>query len=444
MKPIPSSTLRPKCLWGSPRKRSGFTLQRGLISISLLLPLLSAKGQDALFNALSLQQAIAAQSNPALSQPNQPHLGPVLLALGAHANFNFNDNINGSQNNPESDVISEAGATLGFDWPATERSDLRLGTGVGYIHYFRYTANNGLEVTPNSALTYSLSWKDLVLTLYDQLSYTRQVTTEAALANVATLPQFDNTVGARAEWDPGHWAFQASYGHDIYLSDTAHNYLNRASEDLYGQAGWRFALNTQAGFEASASLAAYQLASQGNVDSYSIGPYVQWQILQSLNLTLRGGPTIYQFQMPSQGGGNSSLNSYYASLIVSQQLTDYLSQSLSVNQSVQLGANQGASYVKQLSVGYSISWALTQRISLGASVTYDNGQQPFTQAFFLGIFPINTTENFEAYGGGLQASWRFTDHLTASLGYNHTLRDSNLAGRNFSDNSVFLGMSYTF
>lgn len=435
-----TAAIRDRRLVGVPRAR----WPRSLISVALLLPLLTAKGQDALYNAISLSGTIAAQSNPATPPPDTPHLGPVQLALGVYANSTYNDNINGSQSNPESDFIFQGGANLGLNWLATDRSDLQFATGIGYIHYLKYSANNGMVITPGSALTYSLSWNDLALTPYDQISYTRQVTSEAALANLATQPQFDNTAGIRAEWDPGHWILQASYGHDIFLSDNANDYLNRASEYFYTSAGWRFAKSTQVGVEASDSLAAYQLASQGNTDSQSVGAYVQWQILQSLNFTVRGGPTFYQFSMPVEDGGNSSLTSYYVSLATTEQLTDFLSQSLQINRSVQKGANAGSSYVQQLTAGYSISWALTRRISLAASVTYDDGQQPLVVGYLLGIIPIDGTENYQQYSGALQASWQCTDHLAASLGYNHWLRDSNLTGRSYSANSVTLGLTYTF
>jgi len=67
------------------------------------------------------------------------------------------------------------------------------------------------------------------------------VRTEAALANIATLPQLNNNTGLRAEWDPGHWTLLGSYSHDVSVSDHANDYLNLASEYFYVRAGWRFA-----------------------------------------------------------------------------------------------------------------------------------------------------------------------------------------------------------
>lgn len=418
-------------------------LRLRLFFIFMALPLCTAEGQEALRNAISLEGSIAAESKTMSLQPDRPHLGPVQLTLGVYAGMIYDDNINESQSDAQSDVISRVGANLGFDWPATEHSELRFGTAIGYLHYFKNTANNGLEVNPNSALTYALSLDDVILTFYDQVSYSRQVTTEGALANVATLPQFDNTIGAKVEWDPGKWTFQTSYGHSIFLSDGGNNYLNHSSEYFFGRAGWRFAEATQAGMEASGSLTAYQLNEQGGNYNYSVGGYVEWQVRPSLHLTLRGGPTFYTFSSQGQSGGNSTLDAYYVSLTATHQLTDFISHSLSINRDVQLGLNQGSDYIEQLAANYTITWALTKRINVGASVSYENGSQPLEHLLF-GFFPVQDTERYHRYGGGLQASWQFTGHLAANLSYNHQLRDSNLSNRNYTENSVSFGLNYAF
>jgi hypothetical protein len=407
-----------------------------------------ARGQDALFNEIGVQEAINSQSSTFVPGPQQLQLGPVRFNLAGYTSLIYNDNINSAQTGVESDTISQTGMNLGLDWPATEHSDLRLSTGIGYLHYFKYSANDGLVVTPGSALDYVVSWNDLSLTFYDQTSYTREVA-EPALANVTTLPQFGNTAGLEAEWDPEHWTFQSSYSHVINISDAAHNYLNSTLEEFFGRAGWRFAEATQAGVEASGTLTYYQVPTQSNNTSYSIGAYLEWQIKSWLDLTVRGGPTLYDFYSQNQGTANSSLDSYYVSFAINNQITDFLSQNLSVVRSIQLSANQGSQYVEQLTANYSLSWAVTHNINLSASLTYDDGQQPLVVGYLIDlppilVIPIQATENYQLYSGGLSASWQFTGHLAANLSYSHTQRDSNLADRSYSADSVTAQINYTF
>lgn len=415
---------------------------------ALLLFLLSpgafiAKGQEALFNEIGIQGAINNQST-VVPAPEQPHLGPVYYSLGANTSLTYSDNINSAEINPESDGISEIGVNVGLDWQATERSDLRLNTDIGYLQYFRYRANDGVVIAPGSTLDYALSWYDATLTFYNQTTYTRRVIAEPALANVATLPQFGNTSGLMAEWDPGHLTFQTSYSHVINLSSSANAYLNSTSEEFYGRAGWRFAEATQAGIEASGTLTSYQESSQNNNSSYSVGAFVEWRLKSWLQLTARGGPTFYNFYSQSQGTANSSLNSYYVSFGVNDQITDYLSQNLSVLRSIQLGLNQGSSYVQQLGITYSLTWAITKHINLTATGGYDDGNQPLVLGYQFGVIPIEATENYQAYSGALGAGWQLTGHLSAGLSYTYTRRDSNLPGRNYSDNSVSAQINYTF
>jgi len=410
----------------------------GWLSVSLLFPLAAARGQDALYNALSFDNATAAQANQFALQPDQPHLGPVQLALGVYANAGYDDNINQAQTGAQSDVILRGGANLGFTWPATDRSALQFGTGIGYVHYLKYKSNNGLEISPDSVLSYAVSVKDATFSAFDQFSVTRQVTTEAALANQATLPRFENSVGVRSEWDPDQWTFLASYSHNNEFSDQANDYLNSSSEYFFGRAGWYFAEATQAGLEASGGWTVYQVPGQGDNDNVSVGGYIDWRVRPSTHLVMRGGPTYYRFYSQGPTGANSSLSSYYVSLEASQQLTDFLSNQLSVDRSVNAGISRGSSYVEELAASESLSWVLTQHITVGPSLTYENGHQPF------GVFPLLFTENYQRYGGGLSLGWKFTDHLSGNVSYSYWLRDSNLANRGYSENSVQAGLNYTF
>jgi hypothetical protein len=432
----------------SPRRRGKARRHwfRALVLFLLSPGAFMAKGQEALFNEIGIQGAINSQSTIFVPPPEQPHLGPVLYNLGASTSLTYSDNINSAEINPESDAISQIGINVRLEWQATERSDLRLNTDIGYLQYFKYRANDGVVIAPGSTLDYALSWNDATLTFYNQTTYTRSVIAEPALANVATLPQFGNTTGLLGEWDPGHWTFQTSYSHMINLSNGGNDYLNSTSEEFYGRAGWRFARATQAGVEASGTLTSYQVASQSNNSSYSIGAYLDWQVKSWLQLTARGGPTFYNFYSQSQGVANSSLNSYYISFGINDQITDFLSQNLSVLRSIQLALNQGSSYVQQLGITYSLSWALTNHINLTATGAYDDGNQPLVvdESVFGFLIPIEATENYQAYSGALGAGWQFTDHLSAGLSYTYTRRDSNLSGRNYSDNSVSAQINYTF
>jgi len=415
---------------------------RGLVWLwGSMLVVGGARAQDALFSSAALDRFTASS---ALLIPDQPHWGPVQAGLGAYIGTSYNDNINSAEVNPEADVISRIGTSLTLGWSPTGNSQLQLGTGLGYVNYQKYSANSGVQISPNSALTYAVTWYDATFTVFDQFSYTREVQNQAAVANIVTQPQLGNNIGLRSEWDPGRWVLVGSFSHDNNVSTHADDYLNRSSEYLDGQVGWQFAEATQAGLEVSDAFTYYQVQTANNNENLSVGGYLDWAVQPTLNLTLRGGPVFYS-PMSATSSGSASVDSYYVSLLASHQITDYLSHSLSIQRSLQAGLNQGSGYDEQLVASYSINWTLTQRISVGASASYTDGKQPLVET--LGANPIHLYELNEAYtqySGGLQASWRFTDHLTSSLGYNHSLRRSNLANRDYSDNTISLNLNYSF
>jgi len=408
-----------------------------------------ARGQDALTSALSLEPIFSAnQTAPVDLRPNRPHIGPVQLSLGFYAGIEANDNINASETNPESDLLLHGGMSLGFIWPATEQSEVRFSGTLGYVHYVRYSQNDHLEIAPDSALTWAVGIGDATLTLFDSVSYSQSVSTESALSGVAVYPRLDNTIGARIDWLPNRWALALSYSHDDFISNSSQfDYLNRSSEYFFGRAGWRFAEKTQAGLEASASITDYQLSIQPNNKNVSFGPYLEWQVTQALYLALRGGSVIYLFDTPQKSLQGSELDSFYFGLEMSQQLTDFLSHRLSVRRDVRQGVNQGSGYIEQLTTDYAISWALTQRISVGAHFTYEHGKQPYDYPIYIfpfGQFIFETVENYDRYGGGPTISWQATDHISASVGYNYWLRQSNLPGLGYSQNSALLTVKYSF
>ncbi len=57
---------------------------------------------------------------------------------------------------------------------------------------------------------------------------------------------------------------------------------------------------------------------------------------------------------------------------------------------------------------------------------------------------VNQTEIYDHFSVGPALSWQATAKLSTSLSYNYYLRESDLAGRGYTQNSVTLRASYTF
>jgi hypothetical protein len=413
-----------------------------------------ASAQEALISALSIDRSIAPPQNAAVNwAPDRALLGPVQASFGLYAGAQYNDNINASEFAPATDTILRTGINLGLLWPATDNSALHFGTGVGYLQYLEHSANSGLEISPDSALTWQIGFEDATLWFYDQFSYLQQAVQEPALANVVTLPRLDNTVGARMSWAPKQWQLQAGYSYDYFNSPSAtDSYLDRDSQYFFTRDAWRFAESTQAGIEASASLTDYLESTQGSSRSLSVGPYGQWQVTQATFATARVGEVFDFLDSSSPGTPGSSLSSYYFGFDINNKPADFFTDSVSIVRETALGINQGSGYVEETAATGSFSLSITPRISLEGSVTYQKGNQPLAAAVaqefgFGGPFPLQQetiTENFEYYGGGPALTWRVTDKLSSHLNYSCWRRASNLPGRAYSQNIVSLNLDYGF
>ena len=423
-----------------------FAAARRMLSLTSTLVLVnSTQAQEALRSALSLDRTLEQRSEDRLVlRPAGPHLGPLALTLGLYERTSYDDNVNLSQADTKSDTTVSVGIHLGVDGSVTETSALHFGTSVGYAHYLEGTRNGGLEVQPDSALTYQISLAEITLTLFDQLSYSRQVITEGALANLGTLPRMENTVGARISWAPGRWHLEQGYSHNSYSSDrSAFNYLNRSSEYLFLRAGWSLAESTQIGIESSGTSTSYQVAVENNNYNISVGPYAEWQIGSSVRLSLRGGPTFTVFDSNPSSSSNSTLDSYFLGFDGTHQLTEFVTHRLNLVRDVQAGLNQGSAYIEQLRVGYSVTWAMTPWVNLGASVAWETGRQPLAVAL-PGNLMAQAQEKFDRYTVGPQLSWQATDHFTLSLSYTLGVRHSSLAARDYRSHSMSLQLSYGF
>jgi hypothetical protein len=395
------------------------------------------RAQEALLSSLAVARAL---QNPVVTwPPEQPRAGPVQLTFGFYTGFQLSDNVNYVEENPQSDTIVRCGVLAGFAWPATEKSTLNLSAGIGYALYVTYPQYSSLEVTPNSALSWDISFEDGTLTIFDQFNYSSQVGSVSALYGLASFPRFDNTIGVKVAWLPNHWHIEGGYSHNDFLSDsTDFSYLNRSSEFFFARGAWRFAESTEAGVEASSSFTDYRMSIQNNNYSLSVGPYWDWQVTQSLHATIRGGWTSFDFSQTSGTAPPADINSYYAGLSVSQQLTEFLTHRLEARRDVRLGYYAGSDYLQEFVLNYSLDWRLTQNITLETSATFEHGTQPLQ----FGISSVQ--EDYDWLGVGPTALWQATARTVLSAGYSFWQRTSNLPGRGYVQNSFTMRLTYQF
>ena len=323
-------------------------------------------------------------------------------------------------------------------WPATKDSVISFGMGVGYRKYMDNSNLDGVTVTPDSELAWDIPIEDWLITLHDRINYSQDVISQGGLSGAAQFPRLENTIGVNAQWLPAQYLFEVGYDHYNFISDSSgFDYLSRSSEQFHARLAYRFAEITRVGLEASGSLTDYDEPTQGDNQSLSFGPYVDWQLLRDFRLTLRGGFVKY-FLEPGLGATNtiSDLDSYYFGVSAMHQLTDFVTHSLSVDRSVQQGINQGSGASERLNFSYNASWAFHRKASLSVGPYYERGREA----------QFGVVEDYDRYGASIGIGYRPTDHFSLGLSYRYTNKDSDytVQNRDYEQNSVAFSANYQF
>lgn len=396
----------------------------------------SLVAQEALRTAVQGDRSYETRNAPDYQpRDERMRIGPVSFDIGVSYGLEWNDNINLTSGNQESDVIHRPGVNLRAVWPATKESTLSFGTGIGYVKYMDNSDLDQFTIAPDSELAWDISVEDFIFTLYDNVQYSQDVVSQGGLSGTAQFPRLENTVGVRMLWHPSRYDVEAGYAHYNFFADSdTFDYLTRSSEQFFGRVAYHFGAITRAGIEASGALTDYDSATRDDNQNLSIGPFVDWQLMRDLRITLRGGLVTYFFDDGATTNRTSDLNSYYFGASVKHALTDHITHSLSVDRSVQQGINQGGDVAESLSLSYHVAWAFHRRASLSVSPFYEHATEP----------QLGVEEEYDHYGINLGLSYRFTNRLTSSLGYRYTERETNFIGRDYQQNSVILSASYQF
>jgi hypothetical protein len=346
--------------------------------------------------------------------------------------------------NRESDLIHTPRANIRATWQATRDSALSVGLGVGYSFYTENSDYNRLNISPDSEIAWDIPVGDWVFTLADRCFYSSDVASQGAISGRAEYPRLENTIGVRARWMPDRYVVHLGYGHYNFFSDSdTYDYLNRASEQFFGRAGYRLAEVTEVGIEASGALTSYDSILRENNQNASVGPYLNWQITEATELSLHGGYVMYVYD-----GNTSELSSWYIGGQFRNQLTDSFSHGISLSREVQQGFYVNSDYIELLAARYFLTWAFHRQGTLTADVNYEYGKQPRTFMFPPFPFPVQVDEAYDRVGFGVSLNWQFTRHLYSSLGYRFYNKNSDLdqygIPQDYLVNTVTLSAFYQF
>ena len=140
------------------------------------------------------------------------------------------------------------------------------------------------------------------------------------------------------------------------------------------------------------------------------------------------------FLLTNQPVQTSDLNSWYADLNITHQITDAIGYTLDAGHEVQTGIQSDA--IEDWYVRPAVHWSIIKNVNLNTSFSYEHGKQG------AGNVAGNLTETFDWLGANVGASYSIMKKLSLGLNYRLTLRSSTSVNNEYTQNVLSLSLTY--
>ncbi len=419
-----------RCLGGLPR----YALTPWLAALMLLAARL-ATAQEALRTSLAGEAAAEARQLQLQSLPYTVKSGDFKLLVVPSLGLDWNDNINISKTNAQPDFILRPQVQLDASYPITRNNMLSLNVGAGYEQYLEHDQYSTWFLQSGTELSFDIYVKDFWFNLHDRAQYVQDTSQQPALSGTANYATINNTAGLSATWDLNQGTLSAGYDHKNVISTSEqYNSQDSAAEMVFARAGLDVYSGVTIGIEGTGAYTTYAQTVLNNNNAYSAGLYADWELGKYFHIQPRGGYTIIQFQHTSQSIQTSDLNSWYADLNLTHKATDAIDYAFDAGREVQAGIQSDV--IEDWYVRPSLRWNVNQNLNLHASFSYEHGQQG------AGNVTGNLTETYDWYGTEVGASYPILKKVSLGLNYRLTLRSSNIATDEYTQNLVSLTLTY--
>ena len=436
--------MSPAGFWGSRYRLRAAAAGFWCLVAFIVLAASPAPAQEALRNSLTGEAAAAARKLQVQSVPYTFKSGDFKLLITPSLGMDWNDNINIVNTNALQDFILRPRVQLNLSYPITQNNLLSLSVGGGYDKYLDHDQYSTWYLQSGTELSFDIYVKDFWINLHDRVSYVQDTSQQPTLTGTATYATLNNTAGLSVTWDLNKATLSAGYDHRTIISPTSQqlNSQDGATEMLFARAGLEVYPNLTTGIEGTASFTRYDQMILNDNNSYSAGVYADWQPGKAFRVQPRVGYTIFSFQHTSQSSflqtnqpvQTSNLNSWYADLNITHQITDAIGYNLDAGHEVQTGIQSDA--VEDWYVRPGIRWNIIKNVDLNTSLSYEHGKQG------AGNVANNLTEDFDWLGANLGVSYSILKKLSAGLNYRLTLRSSNIANKEYTQNVIGLSLTY--
>jgi len=403
----------------------------------LLLASVPANAQQALRSSLAGEEAARARK----ATENIPYnlkMGALRLRFSAHTDVEYNDNINvAPSTNAISDVIIRPGVSMDTVWPVTPQNTLNFNLGVGYQIYVNRPDNNTLSISPGSTVSFDVFVGDFRINLHDRFSYHQNPLQQGAITgtneNAASYGTAQNYVGVGVDWDLNKLTVSFGYDYSLNFSTSeAYSYQNQSSHYGYLRGAVLVQPGVSTGLETTFGISTYEQQVLNNNQQFSAGPFVNWQVSQHLQASLRGGYVNYTFDQTGAITNAASGSSGYANLTLDHMLNQYVRHSMGAGYNLSSGVN--SDLITTFFVRYSASLMVFRLSTINLDTFYEHASES----------GASLPDEYTRFGFNIGLGYPITAHLNTSLRYGFTTKDSMLPAGDYTQNAISLSLAYRF
>jgi hypothetical protein len=394
-----------------------------------------APAQEAVRQSMASAAAAEARNRAATSMDNYNlKLGPTAWRFSPGLGFEYNDNVEYTEDNPKSDFIVRPQLYTSLLWPVSEKNSITLDVGAGYSAYTVHPNLSRSFVSPDSELAFNLYISDFWINLHERLSITEATYQDPTVSGTAGYSQLHNTLGVTTQWDLNKAMLRLNYDHENYSTlggSQTQSQPDGQSEVVSLAAGYAPKPEMMVGVEVGGALLHYTGGniSYSDATEWNAGVFYNDQLSEHVRLQSSAGYTV--FSPDSTGTTASDFNGMYGQIALTHQISRHVDYSLNGSRSIST-ALQGNT-IDTYNATLQINWRIIRKTSLATSFTYYHGSDLQYQY---------QSETFDQFGPQITLGRALTDKLSSSLGYRYYWRDSNEANRSYAVNIVSLNFTY--
>jgi hypothetical protein len=304
-------------------------------------------------------------------------MGKVLVDAAVSVQAEFNHNVGLSETNEDSDIAIRPQLDLQATWQMTQLNRLNFGITLGYT---KYLENDQLDtksilLSPNSEISFDIFLGKVRLNIHDRFAILQNPVDDISLSQAARFERFLNSVGITLSWPvTAKVNLVAGYDHFTFRSITDdYEYLDRSEEQFSASIAYAPSDILDIGIDATAVSFDYDDNFNNDGFGYSVGPFIETRLSAFTKLRVAGGYQNLDFDSDRLNGDRSNFSGWYATVTVSNRLSDSFTHALHIGREARLGLS--VNFLEYNYARYTASWRVNSRLSAAFDVYYEDSQE---------------------------------------------------------------------